>query len=284
MANTIWSMIKEFIIVYISEHGLDIIKKVVIATFVFILFYILISLLVKKVESKIIDSDIQTHNTYTNKLANLVWKIIYTIWLIFNLLILCEILWINVSLLMAWISLWLWFAMETMIWNIISWVFILTNKKFKIWDFVEILWNINTRGTIEEINLKHTIIRCIDKRKLLIPNSVMASTTMKTLKTEKLIRWDLEILLPRHVNVEQVKSLINEATNNYENTEHKEYTNTFIENFDNNWYKFHTIFFFDPKKCTAMVAWSAIRIELSKIFKKYWISNPYKHLNISIQE
>ncbi len=284
MTTTIRSMIKEFIIVYISEHWFDITKKVAIATVVFIIFYFLIWLLVKKIENKIIDSDIQTHNTYTKRLANLAWKIIYTIWFIFNLLIMCEILWVDVSLLMAWISLGLWFAMETMIGNIISWVFILTNKKFKIWDFVEVLGNINTRWVIEEINLKHTIIRCIDKRKLLIPNSVMANTTMKTLKTESLIRWDLEITLPRHVNVEQVKSLITQTTNDYENTEHKEYTNTFIENFDNNWYKFHTVFFFNPKKCSAMVAWSAIRIKLSKVFKKYWISHPYEHLTVSTQK
>lgn len=281
----IWSIkeiLKEYIFWYIRANWIDIIKNVLIATCVFLAIYFLVNFLVKKVETKILDSEIQTNNKYTQRLALLVWKIIYVIWLVFNLLIVCEIIGIDVALLMAWVSLWLWFAMETMIWNIISWFFILTNQKFKIWDFVEVLWNINTRWTIEEINLKHTIIRWIDQRRLLIPNSVMATTTMKTLKAEELIRWDLEIHLPRHVNVEQVKKIITEGTNSYENTEHKEYTNTFIESFDSNWYKFHTIYFIDPKKCSAMVAGSNIRIILNKQFKKYGIANPYKHLTANI--
>lgn len=278
----IW-MIKEFIIVYISENWLDIIKKVTISVVVFISIYLLLNVIIHKIETKIQDHEIQ-YDKYTKRLSHLIWKIIYTVWLIFNILIVCEIMWIDVTLLMAWISLWIWFAMETMIWNVISWFFILTNKKFKIWDFVEILWSINTRGTIEEINLKHTIIRWIDQRRLLIPNSIMANTTMKTLKSEDLIRCDIDLSLPRHVNVEQVKKLITDTTNNYENTEHKEYTNTFIESFSDNWYNFHTVYFVDPKKCSAMVAWSAIRKELSKVFKKYGISNPYKHLIAEINK
>jgi len=277
------AMIKEFIIAYINENGLDIIKKVMISLAVFISIYVVLNLIIKKIETQIQDHDIQ-NNKYTKRLAHLVWKIIYVIWLVFNILIVCEIMWIDVSLLMAGISLWIWFAMETMIWNIISWFFILTNKKFKIWDFVEVLWSINTRGTIEEINLKHTIIREIDMRRLLIPNSVMSTITMKTLKSENLIRWDLDIYLPRHVNVDQVKKLITDTTNNYKFTEHKEYTNTYIESFDNNGYKFHTIYFIDPKKCSGMVAGSDIRKEISKVFKQYGISNPYKHLVAEIEK
>lgn len=283
MFDTLISMIKEFIIAYIQENWIDIIKKVTISVVVFIGIYILLNIVINKIEMKIQDHEIQ-YDKYTKRLSHLIWKIIYTVWLIFNILIVCEIMWIDVSLLMAWISLWIWFAMETMIWNVISGFFILTNKKFKIWDFVEVLWNINTRWTIEEINLKHTIIRWIDQRRLVIPNSIMSSTTMKTLKTEDLIRCDLNLSLPRHVNVEQVKQLITDTTNSYENTEHKEYTNTFIGNFDDNWYNFHTVYFIDPKKCSAMIAWSSIRKELIKVFKKYGISNPYKHMVATIQK
>ena len=277
MPNII-SYFRDYIIWYISENWLLILKKVVLATVVFIGFYFFINRIANRVTNKIINWDIQANNEYTKKLWHLIWRIIFIIWLIFNILIMCEILWIDVSLLMAWLSLWIWFAMETRITNIIAWFFILTNKKFKIWDFVELLWNINTRWTVEEINLKHTIIRGIDKRRLLIPNSVMADTTIKTLKSEDLVRWDIELSLPRHVDINQIKELMNETTNNYENTMHKEYTNTFIESFNWNWYKFHTVFFIDPNKCSAMVAGSAIRIQLTKIFKKYWIPNPYKHI------
>lgn len=277
MFSKLINLIKNFIIQYLSNHWIEILIRWILAVCIFLAILFIINIISKKIEFRIEFSDI-SNNKYTKRLSHLVGRIIFTIWIIFNILIVCEIIWINVSLLMAWISLGLWFAMETMIWNIISWVFILTNKKFKIWDFVEVLWNINTRWTIEEINLKHTIIRWLDKRKLLIPNSVMANTTMKTLKSENLIRWDLKITLPRHINIDQIKTIINETTNSYENIEHKEYTNTFIESFDKNWYNFHTVYFIDPKKSSILRSWSEIRIKLSKIFKQYWIKYPYQHL------
>jgi len=43
-------------------------------------------------------------------------------------------------------------------------------------------------ATIEEITIRHTVVRTIDKRRLLIPNMLMASTPVKTLKTEDLVR------------------------------------------------------------------------------------------------
>ena len=268
MFSTLTSMIKEFILVYIQKNWIDIVKKVLISLFVFLIIYLLLSFIVKKIEKRIEDHDIQ-NNTYTKRLSHLVWKIIYTIGLVFNILIVCEIMWVDVSLLMAGISLGIWFAMETMIGNIISGFFILTNKKFKIWDFVEILGSINTRWTIEEINLKHTIVRWIDQRRLVIPNSIMAKTTMKTLKSEDLIRCDLSFKLPRHVNVDQVKSIITSTANEYENTEHKDYTNTFIENFDDNGYLFHTIYFIDPNKQFRIRLKIIQNVSLSKCFRLF---------------
>jgi len=43
-------------------------------------------------------------------------------------------------------------------------------------------------GTIEEINVRYTIIRTFDKKRTIIPNSVLAKTPIKTHKIEPLIR------------------------------------------------------------------------------------------------
>ncbi len=276
--------ILDFILNYLSTNWVDMIKKALLALVIFLVIYIFIKRIVNKVKNKIEENNIQWNSTYTKKLANLIWKILFLIWMIFNVLIIFEVIGIDVALLMAWLSLGIWFAMETLISNVVAWFFILTNKKIKIWDYVKLLWTFNTNWTVEEITIRHTIIRTIDKRRLLIPNMTMASTPIKTIKSENLIRWDMEIDLPRHVNIDQIKQLLNKTINENENVLNKGYTNTYIEEFNAKWYKFHTVFFVNPKQWTAFVVWSSLREKISQILKKYGISFPYKKIVINVEE
>ena len=147
-----------FIVKYISENWWTIAKKALLAIWIFILIYIVSNFVIKKIQQKIEQNNIQTDDKYSKKLSALIWKILSLIALILNILIVFEVVWIDVSLIMAWISLWIWFAIETMIWNIVAWFFIILNKKFKIWDSVMLLGRFNTKWEIEEINLKHTIM------------------------------------------------------------------------------------------------------------------------------
>lgn len=257
--------------------------KIIIAIFVFIIIYIIFSIIINKITKRIETNNIQNDEKYSRRLANLIWRILFIAWLILNILIICEILWVDTSLLMAWISLWIWFAMETFISNVVSWFFIILNKKFRVWDSIEILWDINTKWVVEEINLKHTIIRTIDKRRLLIPNNKMGNTPIKTYKTENIIRWDLSVSVPRYVNIDQVKNIINETVNSNENVLNKWYTSTYIQEFDEKWYKFNTIFFVDPHKITPFIAWTKIRLNIIETFKKYWIKVPYDHIIIDLE-
>ena len=272
-----------FIVKYISENRWTISKKALLAVWIFILVYIVSNFIIRKVQQKIEVNNIQSDDKYSKRLSALIWRILSLITLIINILIVFEVVWIDVSLVMAWISLWIWFAIETMIWNIVAGFFIILNKKFKIWDSVELLGRFNTKWVVEEINLKHTIIRLIDKRRLLIPNRVMADTAIKTFKSEKVIRWDFSVSVPRHVNVEQVKNIIKETVNSNEKVLDKDYTTTYIKWFDDKWYNFNTIFFVDPQQVSPFIAWTEIRLALFDNFKKYWINFTYNHMTIDFE-
>ena len=272
-----------YIVHYISENWLEITKKVLLAVGVFLWIYIISNFIIRKIQKKIESNNIQSDDKYSKRLSALIWRILSLDALIMNVLIVFEILWIDVSLIMAWISLWIWFAIETMIWNIVAWFFIILNKKFKIWDSVELLGRFKTKWEIEEINLKHTIIRLIDKRRLLIPNKIMADTAIKTNKSEKVVRWDVSVSVPRHVNIEQVKSIIKDTVNSNENVLNKDYTTTYIKWFDNKWYNFNTIFFVDPKQVSPFIAWTRIRKSLFDSFKKYWINFTYNHMTMDFE-
>lgn len=272
-----------YITQYISKNWLTICKKALLAIWIFLWIYFISNFIIKKIQQKIESNNIQADDKYTKKLSNLIWRILFLVALIINILIIFEVVGIDVSLIMAWISLWIWFAIETMIWNIVAGFFIILNKKFKIWDSVELLWRFNIKWEIEEINLKHTIIRMIDKRRLLIPNKIMSATAIKTFKSENTIRWDLSVSLPRHVNVEQVKKILKDTVNSNENVIDKDYTNTYIQAFDTKWYKFNTIFFVNPHQATPFATWTQIRKSLFNEFKKYWINFAYEHLTLDLE-
>ena len=272
-----------FIVNYISQNWWEITKKLLIAVWIFLWIYIVSNFIIKRIQQKIEDNNIQSDDNYSKKLSVLIWRILSLVVLILNILIIFEVLWIDVSLIMAWISLWIWFAIETMIWNIVAWFFIILNKKFKIWDSVELLGRFKTKWVIEEINLKHTIIRLIDKRRLLIPNKIMSDTAIKTYKTEKVIRWDFSISVPRHVNIDQIKDLINDTVNKDENVLDKDYTTTYIKWFDDKWYVFNTIFFVDPQQVSPFIAWTKIRKSMFDTFKQYGINLTYNHMTLDFE-
>lgn len=273
----------DYAIQYIITNGRDLGKKILLALLVFFVIYIFIKRIINRVKTRIRENNVHPNSEYHIKLSNLIWKILFVIGMIFNILIVFEVVWIDVALLMAGISLWIWFAMETLISNMVAWFFILTNKKFKIWDFIQILWSFNTNWTVEEINIKHTIIRTVDKRRLLIPNITMVSTPIKTIKSEDLIRWDLEVELPRHINIEQIKTILNQSINEQEDIIHKNYTTTYIKEFSAKWYKFNSVFFVDPKEWTPFVVSSNLRNKITQTLKKYWINFPYEHIVVNIE-
>jgi len=68
------------------------------------------------------------------------------------------------------------FAMQDIIANFVSGVFIFTDKPFRIGDWVE--WNGNS-GIVEDISLRVTRVRTFDNELLTVPNSQLTSNVVK---------------------------------------------------------------------------------------------------------
>lgn len=221
-----------YIIKRITENGLNLLKTAALAAGVFIAFLIVIKTVVNKVKSRIQANSLQ-EDMYSKRIANLAGSMLFILLMIFNILAVFEVIGFDTALIMGGISISIGFAMETTIGNMIAGVMLMTNEKVKLGDFVQFLGSLNIMGTIEEINIRYTIIRTFDKRRTIIPNSVIASTPIKTLKSETLIRGDIKLRLPRHIDIDQVKSLLIQTLNNIDGVLHKEYTNIVVTGFDN---------------------------------------------------
>ncbi len=276
--------ILEHIQYQIQTNGFNILKTITFAVMAFLLIYFISVRIINHIKNKIISNNLEYNNEQINKIARLIGSMLFILFMLFNVLIFFEILWINTALLIWGLSLWLAFSMENVIGNMISWVMILTNKKLKIWDFLQFDWQLNTVATVENIHIRYTVLRTINNRRLLIPNTMMLATPFKTLKIHDVIRCDIWITVPRWANISQVKKLIKQELEQKDNIIKKEFISSMISWFSARWIDIKTFFYIDPKVSSAgyFVKVDAIQ-KIATVLKKYWIIIPVNTVTLDTE-
>lgn len=267
---------------YIQTNWVDILSRLLWWIIAFIVIYLIIKYIIQRVKTRI-EGNSLVPDIYAKRNSKLVGSILFILLMIFNILATFEIIWFNTAIIMWWISLSIWFAMETTIWNLVSWVFILTNKKVKLGDFVEFLGKLKIRWTIEEINIRYTVIRTFDKRRTIIPNSIIAKTPIKTLKSEPLLKGELSFKVPRDTSFEEIKQIFNQVIVNNKNIVYPEYSSIIIESFWSKWMILKWYFFCSPTKKLPIIVAREIRSEFIKLLKTKWIEIPYKHITLTTE-
>ena len=93
--------------------------------------------------------------------------------------------------------------------NIISGIFILIFKPFRIHDIIE--FKDGQKGVVEEITLRHTIIKDYENRRIIIPNSIISDETIinSNINDEK-IRKHIEFGISYDSNIDKAISIIRE--------------------------------------------------------------------------
>ena len=173
--------------------------------------------------------------------------------------------------------------MENTIGNMIAGIMILTNKKIKLGDYLQFMGKIRMTGTVEEINMRYTVIRTFDKKRTIIPNSIIAKTPIKTYKSEPLIRGEILFTVPRHSQISQVKTILIETINAHAKVLYKEYTNVRIENFDTRGIQIKSVFFANPNIKSPFMIARDLRPLITANLKKYGINIPYPHITLSTE-
>lgn len=69
------------------------------------------------------------------------------------------------------------FASQQAFSNIISGIFIVTSKPFRVGDIIKI-GDLHS-GTVEDITLRHTVIRNFENRRIIVPNAVISAQTIE---------------------------------------------------------------------------------------------------------
>lgn len=103
------------------------------------------------------------------------------------------------------------FASQQALSNIVGGIFIVIFKPYKINDRIQIRTDLT--GVVEDINLRHTVIRNFENRRIIIPNSVISDEVLinSNYKDDKIIKWidvgvsyDSDIDLAREIMQDEV--------------------------------------------------------------------------------
>lgn len=108
------------------------------------------------------------------------------------------------------------FASQKAFANIISGIFILFFKPYRVTDTIEV--SSEHKGTVEEITLRHTIIRNYENRRIIIPNSVINDATiLNSTITDSRIRKFIDIGISYDSDFDKAVRIIREEIKNHRN-------------------------------------------------------------------
>ena len=100
------------------------------------------------------------------------------------------------------------FASQHALSNIISGVFIVLFKPFRVNDRLKInSWN----GVVEDITLRHTVIRDFENRRILIPNSVISNEVIvnSDFGDEKICKW-IDVNISYRSDIDKARAILKE--------------------------------------------------------------------------
>jgi small-conductance mechanosensitive channel len=102
------------------------------------------------------------------------------------------------------------FASQEAFSNIISGVFIVIFKPFSVGDYIKLLSN-QQIGVVEDITIRHTVIKSIENRRIVIPNSVISREAIlnSSLKDPR-VKFNLEVVLIYETNIERALTIMKE--------------------------------------------------------------------------
>lgn len=102
------------------------------------------------------------------------------------------------------------FASQKVFSNILSGIFILIFKPFSVRDTIELRSDL-LKGIVEEITLRHTLIRDYENRRIIIPNSLISETTLiNSSIVDQKIKKHIEFGISYDSDIDLAKQIITE--------------------------------------------------------------------------
>lgn len=213
-----------------------------------ILLLILISKLIASLirRSIIQRADKEQRGTEATKVGNLVHDIVFYILVIFSFFVWFQLVGLDVSLIIGWVSFGIWLAFKEVLGNMIAGIMILTTKQVKLGDIIEVAIDGGYFGRVEEITIRYTVLRTLDLRQVVLPNMSLISTPIKTYSSEELVK--MRVLASIHYDADIATSIkvIVDAVNSLDFIKNKESTSAYVTEFWDYTIDITCLFYIDP--------------------------------------
>jgi len=165
--------------------------------------------------------------------------------------------------------------------NLIGGVLILILKPFTVGDYIK-EDNKGNEGTVISIDIFYTKLRTLENRIVVIPNGILASTSLLNITTEGKRRLDIDISVGYEMDISYVKKIIMEVIDAEDRILREEPIDVFIVEFGGNGIKmgiraWAKVDDFWPTLCD-------LREEVKKAFDQNGIKIPHNQLDVNIKE
>lgn len=103
------------------------------------------------------------------------------------------------------------FAAQAALGNIISGVFIVVFKPFRVGDIINV--GVEYRGRVTDITLRHTVLRDFRNRRIIMPNSIISSQTVinDSIDDPAICRW-IDISIAYDADIDKAIAALREIT------------------------------------------------------------------------
>ncbi len=170
-------------------------------------------------------------------------------------------------------------ALQTLIQDIISGVFILIDQSVHVGDIIELDGKI---GRVEEIKLRTTRAVTIDNKVLIIPNHLYLTNTLYNwTENGTTTRENVEVGVAYGSDTELVKKLLIEAANEHKDVYKHPIPTVFFTNFGDSSLDFKLVFTLNDSFLSGIPK-SDIRFAIDKKFREHNISIPFPQRDIHI--
>ena len=261
--------IQNFMNSTVVSYGLKIVGAIAV-----ILLLLLISKFIAGIVRRNILKSSDKNNKNADKIAKLMHDIVFYILVIFSFFIGFEMVGFNVGLIVGGISFGVGLAFKEILGNMVAGIMILYTKEFKLGDIIEINADQVYFGRIEEITIRYTIIRTIDLRQVVIPNTTLISVPIKTYSSETLIKMMVPFRAHYDSDVPKVIEIIKTTVNTCDFIKEKDNTKVFLSEYLDSSIEFKAFISFDPN------GWLLPEMVKGHIYEK--INDEFAKNNINI--
>lgn len=246
---------------------LSVLLAIVVAGFLIWISRLIANFISNKVRRNFNEKDSDS----VSKIAQLTGDLVFYSMATFSIYLWFKIVWIDIGLIVWWLSIGIWFATKEIISNLIAWIFIFATKDYKIGDIVEIQdKQLPLFGKIDEITIRYIVLKTFDLRRVVIPNIQFMSSKIKTYTSEDIIRMDFPVWVNILSDVDKTIQMMKDEMNTLEFLSHKELTDVVIDGFDDKKITLRCFFTFDPNgKVPGHIAKSQAQYKILKLMTKY---------------